>query len=75
MLCAMLCGVLRAACPHHSTTHTHTRRGVIIPPLPEKNAVQKFQMSSEFVEDRRRALQVRVLRVCACYLVGQLLAL
>jgi hypothetical protein len=34
------------------------RRGVIIPPLPEKNAVQKFQMSTEFIEDRRRALQV-----------------
>jgi hypothetical protein len=33
-------------------------RGVIIPPLPEKNAVQKFQMSTEFIEDRRRALQV-----------------
>jgi sorting nexin-1/2 len=33
-------------------------RGVIIPPLPEKNAVQKFAMSNEFVEDRRRALQV-----------------
>jgi hypothetical protein len=33
-------------------------KGIIIPPLPEKNAVQKFQMSSEFIEDRRRALQV-----------------
>lgn len=33
-------------------------RGVIVPPLPEKNAVQKFQMNTEFIEDRRRALQV-----------------
>jgi sorting nexin-1/2 len=34
-------------------------RGIILPPLPEKNAVQKFQMSQEFIGDRRRALQVR----------------
>lgn len=40
-------------------------KGVIIPPLPEKNAVQKFQMSTEFIEDRRRALQVFVNRVAA----------
>lgn len=33
-------------------------KGVIIPPLPEKNAVQKFQMQTEFIEQRRRALQV-----------------
>jgi hypothetical protein len=39
-------------------------RGVIIPPLPEKNAVQKFQMGSEFIEDRRRALQVCEQREC-----------
>lgn len=39
----------------HRVSHA---RGVIIPPLPEKNAVQKFQMSTEFIEDRRRALQV-----------------
>lgn len=40
-------------------------KGVIIPPLPEKNAVQKFQMSTEFIEDRRRALQVFLNRVAA----------
>lgn len=34
------------------------RRGVIVPPLPEKNAVQKFTMGTDFIEDRRRALQV-----------------
>ncbi|WIA39527.1 hypothetical protein OEZ86_005618 [Tetradesmus obliquus] len=40
-------------------------KGVILPPLPEKNAVQKFQMSQEFIEDRRRALQVFLNRVAA----------
>lgn len=34
-------------------------KGVIIPPLPEKNAVQKYQMQTDFIEQRRRALQVR----------------
>lgn len=50
---ALVCcaGVVVAATVSHA-------RGVIIPPLPEKNAVQKFQMSTEFIEDRRRALQV-----------------
>eukprot|EP00878_Enallax_costatus_P016879 GHUV01017718.1.p1 GENE.GHUV01017718.1~~GHUV01017718.1.p1 ORF type:complete len:395 (+),score=141.91 GHUV01017718.1:1633-2817(+) len=40
-------------------------KGIIIPPLPEKNAVQKFQMSQEFTEERRRALQVFLNRVAA----------
>lgn len=40
-------------------------RGVIIPALPEKSAVQKYQMSTEFIETRRRALQVFINRVCA----------
>ena len=41
----------------HGWTHMmHTQ--VIIPPLPEKNTVQKFQMSTDFIEQRRRALQV-----------------
>eukprot|EP00879_Flechtneria_rotunda_P002248 GHRR01002436.1.p1 GENE.GHRR01002436.1~~GHRR01002436.1.p1 ORF type:complete len:478 (+),score=184.33 GHRR01002436.1:327-1760(+) len=40
-------------------------KGVIIPPLPEKNAVQKFQMSQEFIEERRRALQVFLNRAAA----------
>ena len=37
--------------------------GIIIPPLPEKNAIQKYQMTSEFIEQRRQALQVYVNRV------------
>jgi len=48
----------------HKTTHTHTthtqkNKGVIVPALPEKSAVQKFQMSLDFIEQRRRALQAR----------------
>lgn len=40
-------------------------RGVIVPPLPEKNAVQKFAMGADFIEERRRALQVFVNRVAS----------
>jgi sorting nexin-1/2 len=40
-------------------------RGIIIPPLPEKNAIQKYQMTAEFIEQRRQALQVYVNRVAA----------
>lgn len=40
-------------------------RGIIIPPLPEKNVVQKYQMTAEFIEQRRKALQVYVNRVAA----------
>lgn len=40
-------------------------RGVIVPPLPEKNAVQKFTMGSDFIEERRRALQVFINRVAS----------
>lgn len=42
-----------------------TNRGIIVPPLPEKSAVQKFQMTTEFIESRRRALQVFINRVAA----------
>lgn len=43
-----------------------TNRGIIVPPLPEKSAVQKFQMTADFIEQRRRALQVFINRV-ACH--------
>ncbi len=33
-------------------------KGCIVPPLPEKSAVQKWQMQADFIEERRRALQV-----------------
>lgn len=38
-------------------------KGIIVPPLPEKNAVQKYQMSTEFIDQRCRALQVFINRV------------
>lgn len=44
---------------HLESQLAEKHKGIIIPPLPEKNAVQKFQMSQEFIEERRRALQVR----------------
>ncbi|KAK9907498.1 hypothetical protein WJX75_004827 [Coccomyxa subellipsoidea] len=40
-------------------------RGIIIPPLPEKNVVQKYQMTTEFIETRRMALSVFLNRVAA----------
>ena len=41
-------------------------RGVVLPPLPEKNAVQsKFQSDDRFIEARRRALMVFLNRVAA----------
>lgn len=40
-------------------------KGVIIPPLPEKSTVQKFQMAADFIESRRRALQVFLCKVYA----------
>lgn len=42
-----------------------TNKGVIVPPLPEKNAVQKFQMATDFIEQRRRALQLFINKVAA----------
>jgi sorting nexin-1/2 len=33
-------------------------KGCIVPPVPEKSTVQKFQMATEFIEQRRRALEV-----------------
>jgi sorting nexin-1/2 len=52
---------------HLESQLAEKHRGIILPPLPEKNAVQKFQMSQEFIEDRRRALQVRRLRAFLIY--------
>ncbi|GAQ82374.1 SORTING NEXIN [Klebsormidium nitens] len=39
--------------------------GTIIPPLPEKNAMEKFRFSADFIEQRRRALDVFINRVAA----------
>ncbi|GFR51023.1 hypothetical protein Agub_g13350 [Astrephomene gubernaculifera] len=40
-------------------------RGHIVPPLPEKSAVGKYQMATEFIDQRRRALQVFINRVAS----------
>ena len=36
---------------------------MIVPPIPEKNVVQKYQMTQEFVSVRKLALQVFINRV------------
>eukprot|EP00850_Spirogloea_muscicola_P000578 SM000002S05658 [mRNA] locus=s2:1447387:1458351:+ [translate_table: standard] len=40
-------------------------RGTIIPPLPEKNVVEKFRFSADFIEGRRRALDAFMGRLAA----------
>lgn len=37
--------------------------GVIIPPLPEKSVVQKYQMTTDFIEQRRAALTLFINKV------------
>ncbi|KAF5473888.1 hypothetical protein F2P56_005840 [Juglans regia] len=38
-------------------------KGIFIPPLPEKSAVEKFRFSAEFIEMRRQALDIFVNRI------------
>lgn len=48
--------------------------GVIIPPLPEKSVVQKYQMTTDFIEQRRAALTLfinKVVRMTREYLTEQ----
>ncbi|KAL9256057.1 Sorting nexin 1-like protein [Drosera capensis] len=40
-------------------------KGVFIPPLPEKSAVEKFRFSVEFIEMRRQALDIFVNRIAS----------
>ncbi|OAY40838.1 sorting nexin 1 [Manihot esculenta] len=40
-------------------------KGVFIPPLPEKSAVEKFRFSAEFIELRRQALDIFVNRIAS----------
>lgn len=40
-------------------------RGVVVPPLPEKDVVQKFQMSADFIERRARGLNSFINRVAS----------
>lgn len=46
----------------HQKLH-EKNKGCIVPALPERSAVQKWQMSLQFIEQRRRALQARA-RAC-----------
>ncbi|GBG61408.1 hypothetical protein CBR_g20439 [Chara braunii] len=54
---------------HERLTETH--RGVIIPPLPEKNVVEKFRFSADFIDMRRQALDMFINRVAAHPLLRQ----
>lgn len=38
-------------------------KGIFIPPVPEKSAVEKFRFSAEFIEMRRQALDIFVNRI------------
>ncbi|KAG2686644.1 hypothetical protein I3843_09G016200 [Carya illinoinensis] len=40
-------------------------KGIFIPPLPEKSAVEKFRFSAEFIEMRRQALDIFVNRIAS----------
>ncbi|KAK4419411.1 Sorting nexin 1 [Sesamum alatum] len=40
-------------------------KGIFIPPLPEKNTVEKFRFGAEFIEMRRQALDVFVNRIAS----------
>ncbi|KAH8504757.1 hypothetical protein H0E87_012120 [Populus deltoides] len=43
----------------------HNYKGVFIPPLPEKSAVEKFRFSAEFIEMRRQGLDIFVNRIAS----------
>lgn len=40
-------------------------KGIFIPPLPEKSAVEKFRFSAEFIETRRQALDIFINRIAS----------
>lgn len=40
-------------------------QGVIVPPCPEKNQLEKFRKSGTFIEQRRQALEVFINKVCS----------
>ncbi|KAK7345313.1 hypothetical protein VNO77_15914 [Canavalia gladiata] len=46
-------------------------KGIFIPPLPEKSAVEKFRFSAEFIEMRRQALDIFVNRIASHYELQQ----
>ncbi|MBA0684332.1 hypothetical protein Goari_025924, partial [Gossypium aridum] len=46
-------------------------KGIFIPPLPEKSAVEKFRFSAEFIEMRRQGLDIFVNRIASHNLLQQ----
>lgn len=46
-------------------------KGIFIPPLPEKNTVEKFRFSAEFIEMRRQALDVFINRIASHHQLKQ----
>ncbi|KAK7842861.1 sorting nexin 1 [Quercus suber] len=46
-------------------------KGIFIPPLPEKSAVEKFRFSAEFIEMRRQALDIFVNRIASHHALQQ----
>lgn len=40
-------------------------KGILPPPLPEKNVLEKYKMAAEFIEQRRAALEVYLIRIAA----------
>ena len=67
---------------HGLKTDFRLLAGIIMPPIPEKNVVQKYQASTEFIVQRQQALNVFINRVvrnldrcvrAACALVASIL--
>lgn len=54
-----------APCPplSHAPHNGRMLAGIIIPPLPEKSVVQKYQQSTDFISQRQQALNIFVNRV------------
>lgn len=46
-------------------------KGAIVPPLPDKNVLEKFRFTREFVESRRRGLESFINRLAAHPIVGR----
>lgn len=42
--------------------------GIIVPPMPPKNVVEKYKMTPEFIEERRRGLEVFLKKVVSIHL-------
>ena len=63
MAVALAGSFICTAAPKLKSNNRHLCAGIIVPALPEKNVVQKYQMTTEFIEIRRRALAVYLNKV------------